>query len=199
MFLVATAAVCLTIVGTSVLPDFFALRFALGEALAPPMTTVNDPEEHEIHRVRVDPLLSESRSGPVRSVLVQNLYEQAPRTAGVSPDSIYVQFNSTVEIVGVLVSVDIPPDLDLVEFAVGVNDVRGYSTSRAGEWLTHTSYASHAATPSAGSIDESIWFGVGSGFTVRPQDHVAIGAWLQNRTRAAAAVSPEVIVYYRPF
>lgn len=191
------AIIAAATLGASVASDPFAARFYWMRLTAPPMQTTPDPPELNVKRVEVTASDDLGKPGMLRSVMVQAEFSQAPRTSGVSPESIYVEFDEMVTIVGVLVSVDVGSDIDLAEVAVAVNDRRGYSLSRDADWLIHTSYASHAATAGGGKIDESMWFGGNGGFVVRPRDHVAVGAWLQNRdAKRTAAVSPEVILYY---
>lgn len=144
-----------------------------------PMTTVRDPEPRVVEVV-VEP---DDRDG-MQSAIGQLIFRQDPRTTGVSPDTIHFRFTEPVDVYGVLVSVDVH-GLEIVEFAVGLNEPVAYATT--GEWLIHTS-------STGDSIDEHVWFPVP--YEVGPDDYLNVGAWLYNGSEVEQSASPEVIVYF---
>lgn len=152
----------------------------------PPMQTRVEPTPNAA-QVRVEP---DDRPG-LRSIMGQLTFRQDARTTGVSPDTLRFRFDEPVRIMGVMVSADIGGrGLELVEFAVGINQPVAYGTEGP-DWLIHVSDANEQR---ASKIDEHVWFP--GGFYIGPDDFVGIGAWLYNGQTTEQSVSPEVIIYY---
>lgn len=95
---------------------------------------------------------------------------------------------------GILISADIGGGIALAEIAAGVN-AEEYGTSPAAEWLIHTSYSADPYAFVHGSIDENVQFS-GAGIRIDSEDHLMVGAFLQNTTDDPNSVSPEVVVYF---
>ena len=129
------------------------------------------------------------KPGEVRGSLGWASFWQRPQQTGPSKDRLDFTFDASADVLGILISVDVPQGFHLVEFAAGIN-AENYNVG-ARDWLFHVSDA--GGEPD--EIDEHIWFP--ESVALEAGDRVSLTAWLFNWQGDHGYVSPEVIVYYR--
>lgn len=116
-------------------------------------------------------------------------HRMLPHTSGPSADVARLTFEGPVDVLGVLISVDIPDGIGLYEILVAKN---------MATWVPNTTGAlfqlSYDSLES-GRLDDHIWFP--ESYELEQGDWLSVVAWMYNRQGRERVVHPEVIIYYR--
>ena len=132
---------------------FFIINFELIETRYKNSKTQTVPVPKNF-KIKKQIVKKQVDSHEMQGRMMQHFFHQAPYTSGISPDELHLQFESPVEIHGLLVSVDCWKSTKLVEIAAGINQKPAYNAHSDENILMHVSFATDNT---AGKIDKHIF------------------------------------------
>ena len=183
----------LTILVAALLANPLVLGGLVRSSPSQPQRTVSDPGYQQLKIVEISRRNDAGKPGPTRSTLQYVGLSQLGNTQGRSPDELRLAFDSDARILGVHVSIDVPPAFNVVEIMVGINNNPGYSPNIDADFLLHVSYANSTGT--SGNLDETIW--IPGGIELSAGDFVGVGGWIGTHAPEPVTVFPEIIVFYQ--